>query len=288
MNTAAKLKKILVSSRPISWINTAFPFAAGYLATGGSVNAYFVIATFYFLIPYNCLVYVVNDVYDYESDLRNPRKNSIEGGLLPPETHRFMLVATALFNAVVLAYLFVHGSLLSNVFLGLIAFGAISYSMPPFRLKERPFLDSMNSSFHFVSPLIFAMLITGWRSAYWPYVLAFFLWGCASHAFGAVQDIRADRAAKIASVGTYLGAAKTIQLSLALYIGAIVLLAFCGWPAILVSIPALGYVAMVWPFRNLTDKQCEQANKGWRKFLLLNQFTGFVVTLILIVSRLAK
>ncbi len=287
MKTSDKLTKLLVSSRPISWINTAFPFAAGYLATGGSLNVYFYLATFYFLIPYNFLVYVVNDVYDYESDLRNPRKNSIEGGLLPPDTHRFMLISTVLFNAVSLVYLFVHGSLLSNLFLALIVFGAISYSMPPFRLKERPFLDSINSSFHFVSPLVFAMLITGWQTVYWPYVLAFFLWGCASHAFGAVQDIQADRAAKIHSIGTYLGAAKTVRLSLVLYLATIILLLVCGWPAVMVSIPMLGYVAMVWPYINLTDKHAEQANKGWRKFLLLNQFTGFVVTLILIVSSLS-
>lgn len=288
MSTKDKLVKIVVSSRPISWINTAFPFAAGYLATGGSLNAYFFLATFYFLIPYNCLVYVVNDVYDYESDLRNPRKNSIEGGLLPPETHRFMLVATALFNAVSLVYLFMHGDLVSNIFLALIVFGAISYSMPPLRLKERPFLDSMNSSFHFVSPLVFAMLITGWQPIYWPFVLAFFFWGCASHAFGAVQDIQADRAAKIASIATYLGAANTVRLSLVLYVACMVLLVICGWPAVLVCLPMLGYVAMVLPYRDLTDKHAEKANKGWRKFLLLNQFTGFVVTLILIIGEVSS
>lgn len=286
MSTKSKLYKLLVSSRPISWINTAFPFAAGYLATGGVINLYFFIATFYFLIPYNFLIYVVNDVYDYESDLRNPRKNSIEGGLLPPETHRFMMQATIAFNIVSVVYLFAQGTLFTNLFLTLIILGAVSYSMPPLRLKERPFLDSINSSFHFVSPLIFALLITGWQVAYWPYVGAFFLWGCASHAFGAVQDINADRAAKIHSVGTYLGASNTVRLSLVMYLGAIFLLIFCGWPAILVCLPALGYVAMVLPFVNLSDKRAGQANKGWRKFLILNQFTGFVVTLILIVSRL--
>lgn len=286
MTTKAKLQKLFVSSRPVSWINTAFPFAAGYLATGGTLNIYFFVATFYFLIPYNLLVYVVNDVYDYESDLRNPRKNSIEGGLLAPETHHFMMTATLAFNAAILLYLFVQGSLVTNLFLALIILGAVSYSMPPLRLKERPFLDSTNSSFHFVSPLIFAMLLTGWQAAFWPYVGAFFLWGCASHAFGAVQDIQADRAAKISSIATYLGAARTVQLSLALYVGAIGLLIVCGWPAVLVCLPALGYIAMVWPFIHLTDKQAERANKGWRRFLLINQLTGFVITLILITSAL--
>ena len=34
---------------------------------------------------------------------------------------------------------------------------------------------------------------------------AFFAWGAASQAFGAVQDVRADRSAGIASIATVLG-----------------------------------------------------------------------------------
>ncbi len=280
-----RFKQLVVSSRPISWINTGFPFAAGYLATGGILNIYFVVACLYFLIPYNFLIYVVNDVFDYESDVLNPRKNSIEGGLLPPETHKFMLIATVMFNLVFLIYLFVFGNTATNLLLVLIVLGAVSYSLPPLRLKERPFLDSINSSFHFVSPLIFGLALTGWSASFWVYITAFFLWGCASHAFGAVQDINADRQANIGSVATYLGAQKTVRLSLLLYIASAALLLIAGWPTAIVSLPILAYAAMVAPYINLTDTNCQQANKGWRHFLLLNQFTGFVVTLVLITSK---
>lgn len=280
------IKQLFISSRPVSWINTAFPFAAAYLFTGGSIGVSFFAATLYFLIPYNVLIYVVNDVFDYESDKRNPRKNSIEGGLLPPETHNFMLLATAGINLPFLVYLFAIGSVTTNQLLALIVLGAVSYSVPPLRLKERPVLDSMNSSFHFVSPLIFAMVLTGFAPVYWWYIAAFFAWGCASHAFGAVQDINADRAASISSIATWLGAKKTVRLSLILYLLAIGLVISRGWPALLVGLPLVGYPAMVVPFVNLTDKVSERANRGWRKFLLLNQLTGFVVTLLLLASRL--
>lgn len=280
-------RQSFVSSRPISWINTAFPFAAGYLATGGALSPYFFVATFYFLIPYNFLIYVVNDVYDYESDVRNPRKNSIEGGLLPPETHRTMIAITTIFNSVFLAYLLLFGTVTSNVMLAVIVFAAISYSVPHLRFKEKPFLDSLNSSFHFFSPLVFALLLTGWSNSCLLYVAAFLFWGSASHAFGAVQDIKADREAKIASIATYLGARNTVRLSLGLYLAATVFVALCGWPAIIVCIPLLAYALMVLPFIDLTDSDAEKANKGWRKFLLLNQFAGFVVTIILIISKIS-
>lgn len=283
---AQRFKKLFVASRPISWVNTAFPFAAGYLATGGTFGSEFVLATFYFLIPYNMLIYVVNDVYDYESDVRNPRKNSIEGGLLAPETHRFMLIATLLANLTLVPLLLSSEHAVSRLFLLLIAIGAVTYSMPPVRLKEKSFLDSINSSFHFVSPLVYALLLTGWKDAYWLYVGGFFLWGCASHAFGAVQDIKADRGAGISSIATFLGAKSTSRVSLILYVGSVASVLLAGWPAALVAAPLLLYVGMVSPYINLSDANCEQANKGWKRFLLLNQITGFVITVTLIVSGL--
>ena len=177
----------------------------------------FFIAFFYFLLPYNVLVYVVNDVFDYESDLRNPRKGGVEGGLIPPSRHRFMLLATAFINIPFLLVLFLNGTRNSNVVLLAVVLSALLYSVPLLRFKERPVLDSVTSSFHFVGPLLFALMLTGWQTQYWPYLLAFFLWGMASHAFGAVQDIVPDRKAHISSIATQLGAANTVRFSFLLY-----------------------------------------------------------------------
>ncbi len=44
-------RRLLIASRPVSWINTAFPFAAAYLVTTGRVDAAFVIGTVFFLVP---------------------------------------------------------------------------------------------------------------------------------------------------------------------------------------------------------------------------------------------
>ena len=90
------MREVLAASRPFSWINTAYPFAAGYLmATGGRLDATFVVGTLFFLVPYNLLMYGINDVFDYASDLANPRKGGIEGALLAPRMHRPTLWAAA-------------------------------------------------------------------------------------------------------------------------------------------------------------------------------------------------
>ena len=84
---------LVLSSRPISWINTAFPFAAAYLLAAGRVDAALVVGTIFFLIPYNFAMYGVNDVFDYASDLANPRKGGVEGALLDPRHHRTVLLS---------------------------------------------------------------------------------------------------------------------------------------------------------------------------------------------------
>ena len=113
-------------------------------------------------------------------------------------------------------------------------------------------------------------------------LVAFFLWGMASQAFGAVQDVEADRAARISSVATALGAARTVRLVLVLYAAAGLVMLGAGWPGALGALLVVPYLASVWPFRSLTDADAGRARSGWRRFLWLNQVTGFLVTQLLI------
>ena len=97
MSSQTLLGRLFFASRPLSWVNTAYPFAAAYLLAGGGIDAALVVGTIFFLIPYNLAMYGINDVFDYQSDAVNPRKGGVEGALLPPSVHRTVLVvATAL------------------------------------------------------------------------------------------------------------------------------------------------------------------------------------------------
>jgi 4-hydroxybenzoate polyprenyltransferase len=103
------LRTLLVSSRPLSWVNTAFPFGAAYLLTAGQIDLAWVIGTLYFLIPYNLAMYGINDVFDYESDLRNPRKGGVEGAVLDRTMHAITLRAAIATNLPFLAALVLLG-----------------------------------------------------------------------------------------------------------------------------------------------------------------------------------
>ncbi len=278
------MKSLFVSSRPLSWINTAFPFAAAYLLTSREVDLVFIVGTLYFLVPYNLAMYGINDVFDYESDLRNPRKGGVEGALLDPSVHRLTLWAAVIVNVPFLIFLVVVGNPLSWLVLAISVAAVIAYSAPKLRFKERPFLDSATSSTHFVSPAIYALVLAGavFTPALWALLGAFFLWGLASHAFGAVQDIVADREASISSIATVIGGRSTVRLAFAAYVFAAVLLLLTQFPGPFAAILMLPYALSVVPYFAIADDAAETANRAWKRFLTFNFVVGFLVTMLLI------
>ena len=282
-----KTRQVVLSSRPLSWINTAFPFAATYVGTTGRIDALLVVGTLFFLVPYNLLMYGINDVYDYESDLRNPRKGGAEGALLHPALHRTVIAAGVLSVAIVggsMVVLAGAGHPLSWVVLAVSVFAVVAYSVRGLRFKERPVLDSITSSTHFVSPAVYGLVVAGATIDFGLLALlaAFVLWGMASHAFGAVQDVEPDRQAGIASIATALGAGPTVRLSITFWAVAGVLMLATPWPGPLAAVLAVPYILAALPFRSVSDEQSATANRGWKRFLWLNFITGSLVTLLLI------
>lgn len=281
-----KLKKLFFVSRPVSWLNTAFPFAAGYLVTGGAIDATLVVATLYFLGPYNLMMYGVNDVFDYESDIRNPRKGGIEGMREQRAFHPTILRAVIISNVPFVVWLLLSGSLASALVLVAVVFFVLAYSVPVLRFKERSIIDSVTSSLHFVGPLIYALVLTDSLMSALPFVIAFFLWGMASHAFGAIQDIIPDRKGKLASIATVLGAAWTARFAFILYIVAAGLMfAYGQW---VVGLVGVVYALNVASYLYLSDKRSTETNLAWRRFIYLNFFAGFIVTLAIIITWLSQ
>lgn len=280
------IAQIVLSSRPISWINTTFPFAAAYLLSTREIDATFVIGTLYFLIPYNLAMYGINDVFDYASDLANPRKGGIEGALLSPRIHRATLWAAAATNVPFLVYLFAVGTPASWLWLAVSVFAVLAYSAPVLRFKERPFLDSVTSSTHFVSPALVGLSLAGApvTTTAVLVLVAFFLWGMAAHAFGAVQDIGPDREGGISSIATVIGARATVRLSLALWAIAGGAMLLTPWPGPLAAVLAVPYIINAAPWWNVTDETSAGTNRAWRRFIALNYIAGFLATMILILA----
>jgi len=284
LRAPAILHQLLLASRPVSWINTAYPFAVAYLLTTRQVDATLIVGTLFFLVPYNLAMYGINDVFDYESDMRNPRKGGAHGAVLDRRVHAATLWAAALSCLPFVVFLVSAGSAWSWAVLAASLFFVVFYSAPPLRLKERPFADSVTSSIHFFSPAVYALVLAGaaWTWQLAAVLAAFALWGVASHAFGAVQDVVADRAAGISSIATARGARGTVRFALVCYAGAGLVMLATAWPGPVAAAAAVPYLLTVWPYRDLADAAAEAATAGWRRFLWLNQLSGFIVTLLVI------
>lgn len=276
------IKVLFMTSRPLSWVNTAYPFAVGYLFMGGRIDAQFILGTLFFLIPYNLLMYGINDVCDYESDMRNPRKGGVEGAVTPRQFHPLIVRSAVLSCLPFVLTLMLIGNWQSRLVLTAVLFFVVAYSATGLRFKEVPLLDSVTSSLHFVGPLLYAYLLVGTTQTGWLAAAAFFCWGMASQAFGAVQDIVPDREAKIRSIATVFGARSTVWLAILLYAAAVGLVACLGVAAWPVAAAGGLYIINLLPFVRIRDELSVEARAGWRRFLWLNYFTGAVVTMTLL------
>jgi 4-hydroxybenzoate polyprenyltransferase len=182
-------------------------------------------------------------------------------------------------------YLLAVGSVFSGALLLLVIFSVVAYSAKYLRFKEIPVLDSFTSALHFIGPMLFGLALAG-TSLMGDVVImatiAFFLWGMASHAFGAVQDIRADKDANIASIATFFGAGLTVKLALGSYLLAALMLLGLPGRFQFAAIAALPYLFVTAREFGITDETCETANRGWKRFIWLNFFAGAIISSLLI------
>lgn len=298
------LKHLFLSSRPLSWVNTAYPFGAAYLLMGGGLSLDFWLGCLFFLVPYNLAMYGINDVFDYESDMRNPRKGGVEGSVLDPALHRPTLLAAVLSCLPFVLYFLVTAPWVAKAMLVFSLFAVVAYSMRGLRFKEIPVLDSVTSSLHFSTPAWFGVTLlaggaggdsagggagvlgSGVSAAGVVGLIAFFLWGMASQAFGAVQDIGPDREAGLKSIATAFGARGTVAVAVGLYAAAAVLMGLTPFPLDIMAVVGLAYTANAVRFLSIDDASAERTRAGWQVFLWLNYAAGFVLTMILLAGAL--
>src|ERR671939_1088298 len=77
--------RLFYISRPVLWINTVGPTVIGVWLTGRLWTPTVLPILLWLTLPFNLLIYGVNDVFDQETDAKNPRKGSLEGAKILPE-----------------------------------------------------------------------------------------------------------------------------------------------------------------------------------------------------------
>ncbi len=274
-----KLSEALMISRPLGWIITSVPFAIGALLAKDELTLAIVIGVFYFLAPYNLLLYGVNDIFDYEIDARNKREYVVSK-LKHGSLWKWIMAS----NVPFWIYFALVGNVESLVFLFMMVYLILAYSAKGLRYKELPFIDSFTSAFHYASPFLFGLFLFAspdlWASAF----AGFYFWAVGSHAFSAIQYSGPNRESGVKSIATYLGAGKTIiytVLAYGLAITAPVLgYGLYGFAAAIMVAPYLLTVLSTWKFRD--NERAPQFRAASRRFVLLNYIVGGAASLVLI------
>lgn len=223
--------RLFVISRPALWVNTIGPLITGLWLTGHLywLDAGFIILFLYLTLPFNLLIYGLNDLSDQAEDARSDRKGGWQGARLKGAESgplRRSIVLVNLPFGVLLAWLLAPAALGVLLLAGTLF---VLYSLPPMRLKARPFWDGL-SNLAYALPLALPALALA-KPLPWLPLLALMGYSVGKHAFDAAQDISADRQAGTNTVATTLGVKNT-----ALYV--------LGW--------FLLAGALLWPVSKLT------------------------------------
>jgi 4-hydroxybenzoate polyprenyltransferase len=190
-------------SRPVLWINTVGPATVGMWLSGDLWRWDFLPIVLWLTLPFNLLIYGVNDVFDQETDAKNPRKGTLEGARIRAGEVRHIWRGVLFTNLPLLIYfvLFLPSSAVLWMLLYALLF--VGYSAPPARFKARPYLDSLSNA-AYAFPLVFVPLALS-ASPVWPAAFGLMAWSAAKHTFDAVQDVDEDRKVGIETTAVRLG-----------------------------------------------------------------------------------
>ena len=197
------LQRLFHISRPVLWINTVGPATVGMWLAGDLWRWEALPLLLWLTLPFNLLIYGTNDVFDQETDAKNPRKGSLEGARISPG--EVSLIAWGVFatNAPFLLLFVLSVPPSALAWMGLYALLFLGYSVPPARFKARPYLDSLSNA-AYAFPLVFVPLALGGNPV-WPAAVGLMAWSAAKHTFDAVQDVDEDRRVGIETTAVRLG-----------------------------------------------------------------------------------
>lgn len=274
--------RLLALSRPHFWLYELGTYFIGVAiaatSSGVFMTPWVLVYAVYFLFPANLLIYGINDIYDYETDRLNPKKAGYES-VLPKTLHAKVFTVILYTNAPFIA-LAVFLPQPATIALLVFVLCATFYSAPPVRAKARPGYDSLFSAGHYVATGVFGYTLVGGSGSLWLPVLAGMVWAIAMHAYSAVPDIAADKAARMKTIATVLGKTVTIWLCLLLYVvAAWITTLYVGSIAVALCIP---YVVMMVLSLYSTDTQLL---KLYTYFPWLNAIVGMAIFFSILLEK---
>ncbi|MFB6210015.1 MAG: prenyltransferase [Halobacteriales archaeon] len=271
-----RLRYLLALSRPRFWLYLAGPVIVG--VTFGAREPAMLFSTpavvlfLYFLVPGNVLLYGINDVFDADIDVTNPKKD--EGAReVRYQGDRTVLAAITLATLIGMAVTGYVATITVAAVPWLIGFFAlaIAYSTPPIRFKTTPLLDSLSNGLYILPGIAAYVTLVGQQPPLAGIIGGLF-WTMGMHTFSAIPDIEPDRQAGIDTTATWLGERRTYAYC------AVVWLASAAAFATLST--RLGVAMLVYPLFVLSVAGTDIAvDRAYWWFPALNTLMGMAITM---------
>ena len=201
-----KLLKLYIStSRPMFWMLAPLAFTCGVIFSGYELRTFYykpvlLLQMISLSFPLALFTFGINDIFDYDSDNINPRKNGskkiltlLEGSTIDQKDHRLIkngVICCAIIILAISCMTLDPANLFYTISLLLLIF---TYSSPPWKLKSRAPFDSITAGLS-ASFLPFALGACHAGSP-WDMPFQIFLFSlCAMgiHAFSTIMDYTAD------------------------------------------------------------------------------------------------
>jgi 4-hydroxybenzoate polyprenyltransferase len=218
---ARKLLFLIQVSRPIIWPVLPLVYALGLNASHSPLSVAAIIQIVLLTFPMNLIGCGLNDIYDYESDRRSPRRRAVWGTVVRNEDRPVVYRASlAMMPLIVLGACLTRNwdNIVATIALLLVAW---LYSVPPLRLKERPPLDSLSNGMgYFLLPFTMGYSLNAdpRAMALKYYLLA--LCVCGVHALATAADFDADRAAGHRTMAVKFGRRRAAAFAFATFLAA--------------------------------------------------------------------
>ena len=276
------LRFLLKVSRPRFWIYILGPYLIGLVAAVADKRELLdwrvLVFALFFTLPANLLIYGINDIFDYDTDKINPKKDGYET-LVTPEG-RGGLIAVILITTIPFFVIVGTLGLQPIIAFSSFLFYSIFYSAPPIRAKAKPFLDSIFNVLY-IMPGIFAFtMITGIQPPNAVFI-AGGLWTAAMHAYSAIPDIEADREARLSTIATVIGPSGTHLFCLAAYVGSTILaFQYLGTISILMGLLYVGIMLF-----SMISKDKNSVFQIYRRFPIVNAGVGLAIFWYIAISK---
>lgn len=236
------LTRLVQISRPVLWVNTIGTTVIAVWLMGDLWRWDVFPLLLWVTLPFNLLIYGVNDIFDQATDAQNTRKGGLEGARILGSEVRSIVIGVLLTNVPFLAYFLLTLPPAALAWIMAYALIFVFYSAPPLRFKARRYVDSLSNA-AYAFPLVFVPLAVGARPI-WSAAIGLMAWSVAKHTFDAVQDIDEDRAARIRTTAVHLGARGATVWSAIWWALSTVGFALISWPVALVNLLIAGWLVV--------------------------------------------